>query len=101
MSKYFTEKLVLPRVSSIPGGGSDGGCFSSPPRPDRLLGPLSLIQWVPGGGSYFRVKRPGREAEYPPLSSSKVKNAWNHTSTPQYSSWSGAVLSNGRIHDFT
>jgi len=35
-------------------------------------------------GSFPGVKRPGREADHSPPSSSKVKNAWNYTPTPQY-----------------
>jgi hypothetical protein len=39
------------------------------------------IQWVPGAVS-LGVKRPGREADRSPPSSSEIKNAWNYTSTP-------------------
>jgi hypothetical protein len=35
-------------------------------------------------GSFLRVKRPGREADYSPPTSAEVKNAWSYTSTPQY-----------------
>jgi hypothetical protein len=42
--------------------------FSSPPRPDRLWGP---IQWVPQAPS-LGVKRPPSNTE--------VKNAWSYTS---------------------
>jgi hypothetical protein len=41
------------------------------------------IQWVPGALS-LRVKRPGCEADQSPPCSAEVKNAWSHTSTPQY-----------------
>jgi hypothetical protein len=48
------------------------------------LGPTQpRIQWVPGALS-LGVKRPEREADHSPPSSSEVKNAWNYTSTPQY-----------------
>jgi hypothetical protein len=30
------------------------------------------------------IKRPGREADYSPPSSTGVKNAWTYTSTPPY-----------------
>jgi hypothetical protein len=30
------------------------------------------------------LKRPGREADYPPTSNAEVKNAWSYTSTPAY-----------------
>jgi hypothetical protein len=58
--------------------------FSSPPRPDRDLGPTQLpIQWVPG------VKQPEREDDHSPPSSANVKNTWKYTSTLQYAftSW--------------
>jgi hypothetical protein len=35
-------------------------------------------------GSFPAVMRPDREADYSPLSSADVKNAWSYTSTPQY-----------------
>jgi hypothetical protein len=45
------------------------------------LGPTqSHIQWVPGAPS-LRVKRPGRETDHSPPSSSEVQNAWRYTST--------------------
>jgi hypothetical protein len=46
--------------------------FSSPPPPERLWGPLSLLS---NGykGSFSGVKRPGREADHSPLSSAEVK----------------------------
>jgi hypothetical protein len=47
------------------------GYSSSPLRPDRLWCPPSLLSWVPG------VKRPGREADQSPPSSTEVKNAWS------------------------
>jgi hypothetical protein len=31
-----------------------------------------------------RIKRPGRDANHPPPSSAKVKNAWSYTSNPPY-----------------
>jgi hypothetical protein len=46
---------------------------STQPPIQRVIGALSLA-----------VKRPGREAEHPPLSSAEVKNAWSYTFTPQY-----------------
>jgi hypothetical protein len=38
------------------------------------------IQWVPGALT-LGVKRPGREADHTPPSSTEV-NVWNYTSTP-------------------
>jgi hypothetical protein len=40
----------------------------------------SRIQWVTGTLS-VGVKRPGREADHSPPSSTEVKNAWSYTST--------------------
>jgi hypothetical protein len=46
------------------------------------LGPTQPpIQWVPWALS-LRLKRPEREADYSPLSSAEVKNAWSYTTTP-------------------
>jgi hypothetical protein len=42
------------------------------------------IQWVPEAHS-LGVKRQGREADHSPPFNAEVKNAWNHTSIPQYS----------------
>jgi hypothetical protein len=39
-------------------------------------------QWVPGAFS-LRVKRPGREADYSPLSSAEIKITSSYTSTPR------------------
>jgi len=36
------------------------------------------------GALSLGVKRPGREADHSPPSSSEVKNAWNYDSNPQY-----------------
>jgi hypothetical protein len=47
------------------------------------LGPTQPIQWVPGTVS-LGVKRPRREAEHSPPSSTEVKYAWSYTSTPPY-----------------
>jgi hypothetical protein len=56
--------------------------FATACRP--ALGPTqSPIQWVPGTLSPS-VKRPVREADHLPPSSTEVKNAWRYTSTPSY-----------------
>jgi hypothetical protein len=39
------------------------------------------IQWARGCFT-LEVKRPGREANQPPPSTAKVKNAWSYTSIP-------------------
>jgi hypothetical protein len=46
-------------------------------------------------GSFPGVKQPWCEADHSPLSSAEVKNAWSYTSTPNTSSWRGALLSTG------
>jgi hypothetical protein len=52
--------------------------FSIASRP--VLGPTQAhIQWGPAALS-LSVKRSGREADHPPLSSAEVKNPWNCTS---------------------
>jgi hypothetical protein len=54
--------------------------FFSPKRPDRLWSPTSLL--LNGyRGSFYTVKRPGREVDYSPPSSTVVKNEWCYTST--------------------
>jgi hypothetical protein len=42
--------------------------------------PIQRVPWALSPG----VKRPRREADHSPPSSSEVKNAWSYTSTPQY-----------------
>jgi len=46
------------------------------------LGPIQpTFQWVPGALTP-RVKRPGRESNHSPPSSSGFKNVWSYTCTP-------------------
>jgi hypothetical protein len=60
----------------------------------QALGPTqSYIQWVPGSFS-SGVKRPGREADHSPLSTSEVKKAWSCTKT---SSGRGAYFKSGTL----
>jgi len=40
--------------------------------------PIQLVPWAVSLG----VNRPGREADHSLPSSTEVKNAWSHTSTP-------------------
>jgi hypothetical protein len=58
--------------------------FSSPPRPDRLWGPPSLLSNGYQGLFSPGVNWLGNEAVYSPASSPEVKNARSYTSTPQY-----------------
>jgi hypothetical protein len=78
------------------GRGSEVISFSSLPRPEQLLRCTQLpIQLVPGTLSPG-LNWPEREADHLPLSSAEVKNVWSYTSTPNASSWRGALLSRGR-----
>jgi len=50
------------------------------------------------GGCFPGGRRPGREADHSPSSSTEVKNAWRYTSTPSTSSRRGAWLCAGTIY---
>jgi len=52
--------------------------------PDLLRGPPSLLSSRYRGAFSPEVKRPEREAEHSPSSSSKFKNAWSYTSISVY-----------------
>jgi hypothetical protein len=68
----------------FPGGGEAGNFFSSPPRPERLWGPPSLLSngyqglflW---GQSCSGVKLTTHLHLVP-----RSENEWSYTSTPQY-----------------
>jgi hypothetical protein len=76
--------------------------FSSPSRPDRLWGTLSLLSsgyreilhW--GGG-----KRPRREAKHSRPSRVEVKNEWGYTSTPKYVSMAWQLVKHRDKFTFT
>jgi hypothetical protein len=75
--------------------------FSSPPRPNRLWSPSSLLSNGYQVALYLGVKWQGREADHSLPSSAEVKNAWGHTSTPQYAfmaRWS--VKAQGQLYPF-
>jgi len=55
--------------------------FSSPPRPDRLWGPPSVLSKATGGGFTPGVKRPKLEADHSIPSSAEIKNVWSNIST--------------------
>jgi hypothetical protein len=75
LAYYFPKVLQLPTGAML-------GFFSSPPRPDRLWGPPSLLSSGYQGLFLRVVKRPGREADHSPPSSAEFKNAWIYTFTP-------------------
>jgi hypothetical protein len=57
--------------------------FSSPPYPERLWSPSSLLSNGYWGVLSPGLKRPAREADHSPPTSAEVKNAWSYTSTHQ------------------
>jgi hypothetical protein len=60
--------------------------FSTPHCPDWPWGPPSLLaNGYKGGGLFpWGVKRPGREADHSPPTSTEVKEMWIYTSTTPY-----------------
>jgi hypothetical protein len=62
---------------------SRAGFFSSPQRPDRRWGPLSLFRMGTGVLS-SGMKRAVSQASQSSLSGSEVKNTLSYTSTPPY-----------------
>jgi hypothetical protein len=64
---------------SIPSRSSDGRIFLFTTASRQAPGPTQPpLQWVHG------VKQPGPVVHHSTPSSAEVKNAWSHTSTPQY-----------------
>jgi len=59
--------------------------FSSPPAPNRLWGPDSLLSDVYQMFFPQGIKRPGRKANQSPPYNTEVKNAWRYISTPPMS----------------
>jgi hypothetical protein len=65
---------------SIP--GRDWKFSSSPPYPDRLWVPPSLLSNGYREALSLGVKQPGSEADHLPPTSAEVKNGWSYTSIP-------------------
>jgi hypothetical protein len=70
--------------------------FSSPPRPERLWGPSSLLS---NGyqGLFLGEKRPGVKLTTHLHLVPRTKNVWSYTSTPQYTfmAWGSVERSTG------
>jgi hypothetical protein len=78
--EYLYLYLHSPSTSSWRGAYLSTGTL--PSCPERLWGATqTTIQWVTESVS-VEVKRLGREADFPPPSNAKVKNAWSYNSTP-------------------
>jgi len=64
--------------------------YYSPPHPDRLWGPPTLLSNGYPWPSPQEIKQQGREDDNLPLAGVEIKNAWSCISTPHTSSWRGA-----------
>jgi hypothetical protein len=82
--------LLCNTFHSVLISGGDWKFFSSPPRPERLWGPPSLLSNGYQGLS-LGIKRPGREADHSPPSSAEVKECLElYFRSPNTPSWRGA-----------
>jgi hypothetical protein len=74
---------IVPRLEATRSRGKL--FFSLTKNPDRFCGPPPPPPFhsVDTGGSFSRVKLPGREAAHSP-NVTKIKNDWSYTSTFQY-----------------
>jgi hypothetical protein len=63
---------------------NDGIFFSSPPGPDRLRGPASLLPNGYWGDFSTEVKRPGREADHSPHQVPRLRVLGAIPPFPQY-----------------
>jgi hypothetical protein len=74
---FLVTKRVFPVVRTYSLDGADVNLFSVVAG-DRLWGPPSLLQWVPG------VERLGRVADHSPPTAAGPKKIWIYTSTSPY-----------------
>jgi hypothetical protein len=56
--------------------------LKDPVHRDRIPEAQPASSPMDTGGPFLGAKRPGPEADHSPPTSSEVKNAWSHTSTP-------------------
>jgi hypothetical protein len=88
LSFFYLQLLIQSSFLSLrfPDFPAGAGNFSLHHRVQNGSGahPASYPMGTGGGALSLGVKRPGREADHSPPSSSDVKNAWSYTSTPQY-----------------
>jgi hypothetical protein len=74
----------------------DGRDFSLPHSNETGSGAHSASYPTSTRGSFFWVKPPGREADYPSMSSVEVKNARSYIFTPLYVLMVWCVIKQGR-----
>ena len=67
------------RVSNL---GRGNRVFSSRKRPDRLCGAPSRLHFNFYRNSFPGIKRPGRDVDHSPPSTTEIMNERSHTSTP-------------------
>ena len=74
----LTYSIVTDTGSRVRGSNTARGkrIFSSPNRPHRPWGPPSLL-FHGHGGTFMGIKRPKRDVDHSPPSSSEVKNEWS------------------------
>jgi hypothetical protein len=91
---FFTSTFLCPWLDdrgSFSGGGNDG-IFSLRHRVETDPGAHTASYPTGVGGSYSRVKRPGREADHSHPSIAEVRNTRSYTSTPPVRLHHGVAL---------